>query len=107
VNCNLHLYAEEPSNRLFRSYLYGVVGLLACNIKGIEMKIIWELFDVKGGLRVKKENCSEIWMIGYNPIDDSKTLVSLSDGLISCAGSAQKISEELNKLNYTPIMGIK
>lgn len=49
------------------------------------MKIIWEENDIKAGMRVKKPDCNEAWMVGYDPTKSGSNkycLISLIDGMV-------------------------
>lgn len=60
-----------------------------------QMKVQWEKNDLRVGRVVGRVTSRERWVIGYNPADDARALVSLDDGMIM----SYTIDEMLNRLN--------
>jgi hypothetical protein len=73
------------------------------------MKITWEAGDVRPGRRVRKPDCVEVWMIGYDPSTHGEktpalAIVSLSDGAICVKGkNREEIAAHLNQSGEHPV----
>lgn len=49
------------------------------------MKYIYELEDIKAGMRFRYNKANEVWMVGFNPADGDNQycIISLLDGMVS------------------------
>lgn len=67
------------------------------------MKIEWQAEDIKGGRRIGHPDRIEQWMIGYHDHEKLFCLVSLADGMIQPATTANKLAATLNQSGEIPV----
>jgi hypothetical protein len=73
------------------------------------MKVVWEAADVRPGTRVRKPDCNEVWMIGYDAAVHGEAtpafaIVSLADGMICEKGqTAEQVAAFLNHAGNQPV----
>lgn len=67
------------------------------------MKIIWSAEDILGGRIVGKPDQSERWLIGYLKAGKEYALISLTDGCVLPATTAEEMANSLNAGALMPI----
>ncbi len=72
------------------------------------MKYVWEVSDIKPGVKVTKSGMGEVWMIGYRvELEKPKclSLVSMSDGCVCKVETPEEIAKGLNRSEFEPYTG--